>query len=114
MAQIIISTILVIILLVFIFARIENFSKVRKIIICILCTLLVVAIVVYQLLMDKRSDINRELINLFDRGEKLICKEYEVENTKFNYVGGTKVFVGLERFNDIKGAVVSIEECRLK
>jgi hypothetical protein len=58
--------------------------------------------------------MDRELVNSFDRGEKLICKWYEVENTKFNYVGGTKVFVGLDNFNDVKGAVISIKECRLK
>ncbi|MDR1555128.1 MAG: hypothetical protein LBS39_03765 [Campylobacteraceae bacterium] len=114
MIQITISTILAIVLLVLVLGKSENFSKARKITIFILCILLVIIIVTYQLLIDKRSDINRELVNSFSRGEKLICKEYEVDNTKFNYIGGTKVFVGFDNFNDVKGAVIPIKECRLK
>jgi hypothetical protein len=102
------------VLIAFIIARIESLSKNTKIIICVLCTLLVAGVIIYQLSVDKRSDINRELVSLFGRGEKLVCKKYEVDNTKFNYVGGTKVFVGLDNFSDVKGVVIPIEECRLK
>ncbi|MDR2342257.1 MAG: hypothetical protein LBD84_04385 [Campylobacteraceae bacterium] len=114
MAQFIIFIILAILLTVFILAKSENFSKVKKITICVLCISLIAIIVIYQFLVDKRSGINRELISVFNRGEKLICKGYEVDNVRFNYISGTKVFVGLDKFNDVKGAVIPIKECGLK
>jgi Mn2+/Fe2+ NRAMP family transporter len=114
MAQFIIFIILVILLTVFILARSENFSRAKKITICVLCVSLIVVIVIYQFFVDKRSDMDRELVNAFDRGEKLVCKEYEVDNKKFNYISGTKAFVGLDNFNDVKGAIIPIKECGLK
>ncbi|MDR3177520.1 MAG: hypothetical protein LBT96_00910 [Campylobacteraceae bacterium] len=114
MVQFIIFILLSIVLITLILIKSESLSRAKKIIICVSCALIIAAVVIYEFLVDKRSGINRELVGAFNRGEKLICAKYEVDNTKFNYISGTKVFIGLDSFNDVKGAIIPIKECGLK
>lgn len=92
----------------------EKFNLASKLILGILCIVLLASIVFYELSLEKQSEANREVLNAFNQGKTLICKDYEVTKEQFNFVGGTKVFSAKEEFKGLSGVILSVEECRIK
>ena len=66
----------------------------------------------YSFVVDKQTLSNRELVNHFNQGKTLICKEYEVSSEKFGYENGTESFVAKSSQKALAGVIVPLSSCK--
>ncbi|MFV0480371.1 MAG: hypothetical protein ACK5LP_00125 [Campylobacteraceae bacterium] len=92
----------------------ENFSTKNKIIVGVLFVLLVISVIIYELNSTKDTNNLKEVVNAFNQGKELTCKDYQVNSTRFNYVGGTMVFMGKNNITELKGVTLFAKDCEIK
>ena len=96
------------------FIKHEHLSFKNKIIIFILSVIVILSIMIYQFNFDKKSEKNRQILNHFNQGQTLACKEYFVNSESFSFFGGTSSFVAKESNQTLKGVIVKLEDCEIK
>ena len=112
--RIIAVSILALILLSFLYSKGEKLGKASKFIALLLSVLLIFLVVFYEIGLDKKAKADRELLDAFNQGKTLICGDYEVSGDKFNFSGGTKVFLGKDGVKEFQGVIAPIDKCELK
>jgi hypothetical protein len=112
--RIIAVSILALILLSFLYSKSEKLGKRSKFIALLLSVLLIFLIVFYEITLERQTKAHRELLDAFNQGKTLICGTYEVSGDKFNFSGGTKVFLGKESIKELQGVMIQIDKCELK
>jgi len=87
-------------------------SKQKGIIIAFILTIVSIG-VAYEYFISKSTESKREMVVHFTQGGVLTCKGIEVSNERFNYENGTASFVPKEGFLEIRGTIISIDDCEI-
>jgi predicted Na+-dependent transporter len=67
----------------------------------------------YEYYVSKKTKQKREIILHFTQGGTLTCKGVKVDSKHYNYENGTASFVAKGKFSQIKGNIVSIDDCEV-
>jgi hypothetical protein len=101
-------------LLIFIIAKIDILTPRAKTVVFTLLMMLLATAIVYESMLSKTEQNNRDLINAFNQGKTLICKSEQVNQKDYNLERGTMSFMPKPEINEISGALYSIEDCAIK
>ncbi len=110
--QIILFLIFILLTLLVVVSKRNEFSKNSKIIITLFVTILTVGIYFYTSTQENSAEKNREIVNSFKQGKTLICKKYKVSNKRFIYVSGTQTFVPKNSETTLEGVIVRVSTCK--
>lgn len=89
----------------------ERLNSRNKIIISIIFVVLVICIAVYTHLQDNKAKEYVELVERFERGEKLVCGDITVSKNEFNLLSGTQNFIGIQG-SRFAGKVIVVNTCK--
>jgi predicted PurR-regulated permease PerM len=109
----IILGIVFLIVLAFVISKLEILSpRAKTLIFTLLMTTLATAIL-YEFMVSKTQQQNRQLINAFSQGKTLICKDQQITTDNFTIERGTSSFMAKQGKTDIAGIIYAIEDCKL-
>jgi Ca2+/Na+ antiporter len=111
--QILLFLIFVLLILIAVVSKKNSFSRNQKIIVTVVATIFVVAVYFYESSSDADAQKNRDMVNAFRQGQTLVCKGYEVDNTRFIYVSGTQTFIPKKSEDELKGVILEVSTCRV-
>ncbi|NLC27625.1 MAG: hypothetical protein GX780_02505 [Campylobacteraceae bacterium] len=67
----------------------------------------------YEYISSKKGANKRELVVHFTQGGSLMCKDVKVDIERFNYENGTESFIAKKEFQNMRGTVISLDDCEL-
>lgn len=103
--------ILVILILALLSVNKERMNLKYKLITFLFCIIIIGSIMWYNIIDEKNSKNNQDIVRSFEQGEILHCGNHDVNNSRFNYEYGTASFVAKRGFEDISGVIVPIKNC---
>lgn len=103
----------VIILTLFYIAKSDEETKKGKIILSVALVIIVVFAIIYEMLKSSGSEKKIELLNAFNQGRILQCKQNKVDKQRFLYVSGTQTFSGKPNIKEVGGLIFEISECEI-
>lgn len=112
--QIILGVLFLIILLAFLLSKTDVMTARAKTVLFTAFMMIVAAAVLYEFLVSKKEQHNRTLINAFNQGKTLICKEADVNQTTYLLETGTLSFMAKDTNKEIIGTIYAIEDCSIK
>lgn len=108
--QIIAFLVLLLVIILFVLAK-DNIDKTTKRIVLVSLGVLVVLAFAYERYTSDVADKNRAIINSFEQGKTITCKEATVDKERFNYENGTGSFMAKKEFKELSGIIIPITTC---
>jgi hypothetical protein len=99
--------------LAFVIAKLEVLTPRAKTLIFTLMMTILATAILYEFMVSKTQQQNRQLINAFSQGKTLICKDKQVTKENFLLESGTSSFMAKQGKTDITGIIYAIEDCKL-
>jgi len=110
--QIILFLLLIVAILLIFVSKKESLTNSIKIYIILSFLLIFFAGWIYTFYNQKTAQNEREIINAYEQGKTIICRDYKVNNNNFIFISGTLSFIAKENIKDLKGVVVDISTCK--
>lgn len=85
-------------------------SKQKGMVIAFLITIVALG-AMYEHFVSENTESKRAMVLRFTQGGTLTCKGIEVNKERFNYENGTASFLPKDGFPQIRGTVISIDDC---
>lgn len=87
-------------------------SKQKGMIIAFLMTIVIIG-GIYEYFISKSTESRRTMVLHFTQGGTLVCKGVQVSKEQFNYENGTASFLPKDGFPQIRGTIISIDDCEV-
>ncbi len=111
--QIILGLIFIVILAILL-SQSQLLTARGKTVVFTLFMMVIASAILYEFMFSKTEQQNRTLINAFNQGKTIICKETIVTQENYNLERGTLSFMAKATKKNITGTIYSIEDCSIK
>lgn len=111
--QIIAFLLLVLVVMLLLSAKKESVQPRVKLAIAGAFIILTIIALVYESQFSKTQDSNRAMINHFEQGGTLVCKDKPVDNIHYRFENGTQSFVAKKEYTNLSGVIVPLYDCEV-
>ncbi|MCR4941694.1 MAG: hypothetical protein K5978_02730 [Campylobacter sp.] len=90
----------------------EKLSKKFKTILTLVLLGILLFAYIFESVQSGKSANSREILQNFNQGKIILCRDINVSQEKFNYEFGTGCFMPKREFKELNGLILPISECK--